>query len=364
LSRESSDPGSGGGRGGLIRRGVLQVALGLTALVVFFWRIDAGAVLDQFTLIDPRWALLGLLVFTSSKVLHAWRWWAFLGRREVPLLPLAGIFLLSNMANSLLPLRAGDLLRVEVPNRRYGVPRSTLVSSVFVVESVLDLFAFAILLVTALLLSDLPVAMRPLVGLVGGSAVALMGLLVVMSRSQEAVVPVAARFLGWLPDRVWARIEGALPPFVDGMSSLKTNREAARVVVVSLVAWLAEVVVYWILARAFGLDLSVQQALILMIAANLVVSLPLTPWSVGPYELIVTETLVVLGADRNESAAFALGSHLMLQAWIAVTGVLAMWALQLRPRDLLPGRHPEADPEAVPEVPSETTSAPPDQIVG
>ncbi|MEX2031499.1 MAG: lysylphosphatidylglycerol synthase transmembrane domain-containing protein [Dehalococcoidia bacterium] len=308
-------------------------------------RIDAREVLDQFRLLDIRWALLGLVVFTGSKVLHAWRWWVFLGRREVPLVPLAGIFLLSNMANSLLPLRAGDLLRVEVPNHRYGVPRSTLVSSVFVVESVLDLFAFAILLVTALLLSDLPVAMRPLVGFVGGAAVVLMGLMVAMSRSHDSVVPVASRLLRWLPDRAWSWVADTLPAFVDGMSSLRTNREAVRVVVVSLVAWLAEVAVYWILAHAFGLSLSVHQALILMIAANLVVSLPLTPWSVGPYELVVTETLVLIGADRTEGAAFALGSHLMLQAWIAVTGVLAMWALQLRPRDLLPGRHPDG-PEA------------------
>src|SRR5690606_1582140 len=116
------------------------------------------------------------------------------------------------------------------------------------------------------------------------------------------------------------RVSELIPTFIDGMASLSTNRQALRVVAVSLLAWLIEVLVYWVMAQAFGLRLDVYQALILMIAANLIVSLPLTPWSVGPYELAVTEALVALGADRVEAGAFAIGSHLMLQAWILVTG--------------------------------------------
>src|SRR5690606_29480012 len=160
-----------------------------------------------------------------------------------------------NMANSLLPLRAGDLLRVEIPRRRWGLPRSTLVSSVFVVESVLDLFAFAILLVVALLLADLPAVMRPLGGLVGGAAIVLFGMIVVLSRSRVAFEGRVSQWLSPLPAAVRNAVNERLPAFVDGMDSLSTNRHAARVVGVSLVAWLAEVAVYWLLAHAFGVRL-------------------------------------------------------------------------------------------------------------
>ena len=156
-------------RGRLLRM-LLQVGLGLAALAVFFWRVDTGEMFARLGEVDARWAAVALLAFTGSKALHAWRWWHFLGRSEAPLAPLTGVFLIANMANSLLPLRAGDLLRVEVPARRFGIPRSLLASSVFVVESILDLFAFAILLVVALLMSDLPPVLRPLVGLVGGES--------------------------------------------------------------------------------------------------------------------------------------------------------------------------------------------------
>ncbi len=321
-------------------RGFLQVAFGLAALAVFFWRIDVGEGLAQLTSISPGWMLLGLVAFTGSKLLHGWRWWVFLGRPEVPRLPLMAIFLTSNMANALLPLRAGDLLRVEVPSRRFGVPRSMLVSSVFVVESVLDLFVFALLLVAALFFADVPAVLRPLVGFVGVAAILLFAAVVVLARARYDLGGIARRLLGpVLPDRLVDWIARGMPAFVEGMASLRTNRAALRVVAVSLAAWLVEVLVYWLMARAFDIRLDVSEALILMIAANLIVSLPLTPWSIGPYELVVTEALVALGDPRVEAGAFALGSHLMLQAWIGLTGVVAMLWLRLEWRDLLPGRH-------------------------
>ncbi len=328
-------------------RVLLQVGIAAAALALFFWRIDTAEVFARLGQVDLRWAIVALLAFTASKVLHAWRWWHFLGRAEAPIAPLTGVFLIANMANSLLPLRAGDLLRVEVPARRFGIPRSLLASSVFVVESVLDLFAFAILLVVALMMADLPPVLRPLVGLLGGSAVVLFGALVILVRSRGVVEGNVGRWLRRLPERIARPIVARLPDFVDGMSSLDTNAKAARVVAISLFAWIVEVGVYFLLARAFGLELDLSQALILMIAANLIVSLPLTPWSIGPYELAVTEVLVAMGADRTNAGAFALGSHLMLQAWIVVTGVAAMFWIGLKPRDLLPGGHARSE-DAVP----------------
>ncbi len=328
---------------------LLQFGLAAGALAIFFWRVDTGEMFSRLGEVDPRWAVVALIAFTGSKVLHAWRWWHFLGRPEAPVAPLAGVFLIANMANSLLPLRAGDLLRVEVPARRFGIPRSLLASSVFVVESVLDLFAFAILMVVALLMSDLPPVLRPLVGLVGGSAVVFFGAIVVLVRSRTAVEGWLAGWIRRLPARMATAIEARLPDFVDGMGSLGTNAQAARVVGISLFAWVVEVGVYYLLARAFGLDLDVPEALILMIAANLIVSLPITPWSIGPYELAVTEALVAIGAARTDAGAFALGSHLMLQAWILGTGIAAMVWIGLKPRDLWPGSRASEDAkDAVP----------------
>lgn len=318
------------------RRWSFQLVVATVAITVFVWRVDAAEALRRAASVDMRWAFLGLLVFTASKVIHGWRWWSFLGRRaSVPVSGIVRVFLLSNMANALLPLRAGDVLRVEIPSHRYGVPRPTLIASVFVVETVLDWFAFALLFGAALLLLDLPPAVRPLLVALGVSAALLFAV-------TEGVVRLPARwalalggFTRAVPARARAPAARFLRQFSEGLASLRSPRETARLLAVSCVAWAAEVVVYYMLGRAFGLELSAAEALVLMTAANIVVSLPLTPWDVGTYELAVTEALVLLGGARVDAAGFAIGSHLLLHAWVGITGLAAMWSLHLRPRDLL-----------------------------
>jgi hypothetical protein len=63
-------------------------------------------------------------------------------------------------------------------------------------------------------------------------------------------------------------------------------------------------------------------------------ALPLTPWNIGPYEVVVTEILVLFGYTRLDASSYAIGTRILLIAWIGVTGLLAMWSIGLSPRDL------------------------------
>jgi hypothetical protein len=93
-----------------------------------------------------------------------------------------------------------------------------------------------------------------------------------------------------------------------------------------------------------------------MIAANMAQAIPLTPWSIGPYEVAVTEVLVLLGSSRLDASSYAIGSRLLLMVWIGATGLLAMWSLNLRPRDLI--GYSEDAAEELAEVISEVEGEP------
>ena len=69
------------------------------------------------------------------------------------------------------------------------------------------------------------------------------------------------------------------------MASLRSAQAALIAVAISLVAWFAEISVYALLGRAFGIDMSLADAIVVMIAANLAGAIPITPWNVGPYEV-------------------------------------------------------------------------------
>ena len=243
--------------------------------------------------------------------------------------------MVSNLANAMIPLRAGDLLRVELPNRRWGVPRAELASSVFLVESLLDGVAFVLLAFGGLLIFDLPSSLRPAVG-----ALAVVVLLVatVSVRAARRGETWSVDGVVWgrlIPSRARPRINEWLSQAIVGMSTLSDWRSAVVAIALSLLAWTLEVGVWWYMGRAFGIELAFSEALTVMIAANMAQAIPVTPWSIGPYEVAVTEVLVLLGSSRLDGSSYAIGSRILLMIWIGITGLLAMWSLGLRPRDLL-----------------------------
>lgn len=339
-------------------RYAFQALLSVLFVLLLVWRVDLREAFTRLRDVEYRWAVLGVFVFTFSKFVHSYRWRIFLWRRAgLPVSQLFGIFLMHNLANALVPLRAGDVLRVQVASQRFGIPRAELTATVFVVETLLDGVVFVALLFVGLFFLDLPFFSKPLFATL--ATLVTLGFLValVLARMDVRRDFSAMRPVRWLPGRVRHAVGEAIPRFLEGMESLRSPKLALEAVGISFAAWLIEVVVYWFLGQAFGLGLSFSDYVLVMIGANVVVSLPLTPWDIGPYEVAVAEVLVLLGVARDVAGSYAVGSHLLLLVWISLTGIAAMWALGLRPRDLFGGLGEEetgpADKPAAEQRPSQ-----------
>ena len=339
--------------GGYLRRRrrwvLLQAALATGSFTFLALRVDLPRAVEQLTEVRLGWAVAGLVAFTLSKAIHSYRWRVLLrhrsGLRGRDLFP---VFLVSNLANAVVPLRAGDVLRVELTRRRFGIPRAELTSSVFLVESVLDGVAFVALLLPALLLLD-PGALRtPTAALIGAIVPGAFAASLLIARLEVGVAVDRWRLVGWLPPALRDRVAAIVPSFMNGMRVLRGGRGMGIAIALSVVAWTAEVAVYWMMGRAFALEMGFSEAVLVTIAANVIVSLPLTPWDIGPYEVAVTEALAFMGFGLSEAGAYAVGSHLLLIVWISITGVAAMWTLHVGPRDLLASRSDDAAEDAEP----------------
>jgi len=314
----------------------VQLLLGVVVLAAFFWRVDILGALRNLPDVHWRFAFAGTVTFSLSKFVHAYRWrWFLRHRREIPFRRLFELFLVSNLANAVIPLRAGDLLRVELPSRRYGVPRAELASSVFLVESLLDGVAFVLLAFGGLLIFDLPTSLRPGVAVLATVVLVISVVSVRAARRGSEWSVEGSLWRYFVPRRFRARVNEWLAQAIDGMTTLSDARSAAIAVALSVVAWLLEVGVWWYMGKAFGVELAFSEALTVMIAANMAQAIPITPWSIGPYEVAVTEVLVLLGSSRLDASSYAIGSRILLMVWIGATGLLAMWSLDLRLRDLI-----------------------------
>ncbi len=333
------------------RRFWLQLAVTGAFLGLLAWRVDIRDALT--TLADANWAwvLPALIVFSLSKALHAARWRIFLGdHRDVPLSGLVGIFFVHNMANAVLLLRAGDLLRIQTTSKRYKIPRSELTATVIVVETLLDGLTFVLLLVVAASLGAVPASLQVPFWTMAG--LALFGLMLgfVGARWVRPAWLTNAYPFRWLSHDVREGASSMIERFLDGMRALREARLAVPAIALSIAGWLVEASSYMLFGQAFGLDLSFADYMLIMIVANFAVSIPITPSGIGPYEVATQELAVLLGAGRAVAGGFAIGIHVCLILWITIVGLVSMWLMKLKPSEVFYLGQTE-DAEAQPETP-------------
>jgi len=336
------------------RRLVVRIAVSLALLAFLLWRIDlekaARALRDaNYFYVIPALVLLGL-----AKLLVAQRWRLMMSEfATVPLSPLFGILLVSNLANNVVPARLGDIIRVQVPAQRYDMSRARLAATVFATESLLDGIAFAVLALVGLGLIDAN----------GFPTGVFWGLLGLVTGGLLAVIPLSHLKLqdGWtrrgimpsLPASLRRTLEEAVPHFIDGLAVFRSMRLGMQAIGLSFAIWLVEVAMFALIGMAFGIHLSLPAWLLIMVAANMISSVPVAPSNIGPYEVAVTELVKALGVEAGLAGGFTIAAHLFNILWITGAGAIAMWALRLGPDDVFTfgRREPESAAPPRPPVP-------------
>lgn len=326
---------------------LIRTTVSLALLAFLVWRLDLSEAWDALREANYIYVAPALVLFGASKLLVAQRWRLMMSTfAQLPLGPLFAIFMVSCLANNVVPARIGDLIRVQVPAQRYDMSRARLAATVFATESLLDGIAFAVLGLIGLALIDLP----------GFPTGVFWGLLGLISGAVLAVIPISHLKLseGWtergvmplLPERIRLPLEGIVPHFIDGLAVFRDVRLGAQAIVLSFAIWLLEVGMFALFGLAFGIHLSMPAWMLIMIAANMISAVPVAPSNIGAYEVAVTELTKALGVAAGPAGAFAIAAHLFNIAAITVIGVVSVYALKLTLADVFAFRGSARSPAA------------------
>ena len=118
----------------------LWLGLGGTGLFLglFFWRTDLGELGDALAQANYWWVVPAVAIWFVSAAFRSLRWHYLLRRlanlRTRTLYP---IVIIGYMANNLLPLRTGELVRAYVLGERHGVSKMSTLGTI-AVERVFD----------------------------------------------------------------------------------------------------------------------------------------------------------------------------------------------------------------------------------
>jgi uncharacterized protein (TIRG00374 family) len=292
--------------------------------------------LDALGATDIGWLLPALALLVLAFFLRAIRWWSLFPRQTRPSLrAVTAALFVGYLANTVLPLRAGDAAAVVALNRRTGrtIAETT---GTMLVQRAQDVLSLVLLLF--LMLPWLPhVSWLRVAGTLG---IVLLGLLavvaVVVTRFGDSVVRPLLRPLRSLPFVAADALERAPTQFVQGLAGVVRPRVALASFAWTTASWIVVGAAYWFVLEATGIELSPLAGLLVVIGIGLAMILPSSPAALGVFEGATVVVLAAYNVAASTALSYALVLHALNVVPLLVVGLVLLGRRQLTLRSDAP----------------------------
>ncbi len=333
------------------------IAVGVTVvlLALFLLTVDVSRMFDALKDASYWYVIPAVAMYLVSVYFRSLRWTVMLRHlKPVGTFRLYPVVVIGYMANNLLPMRLGELVRSYYVGEREGISKASALMTVLV-ERVFDaitlLFFIAVVAlfvpVSALTRSFAESSGVPWPLLVLGFSLPFFvafAVLVLLAVYPAQTRGFALRLARPLPSRLRSPMDSLVAMLLDGLAPLRNPRTLAALFLLSIPIWLTEAAVFWILGFPFEIDkahagpASMAVTMVLVTAiTNVGASIPAAPGGLGLFEIIARETLVLwplASVDRSVAAGFAVVVHATILLPMIVLGQVLLWAAHISLRRL------------------------------
>jgi glycosyltransferase 2 family protein len=259
------------------------------------------------------WIIAGVGLYVLATLVRAERWHQILEHTGVKA-KRADCYALTTvgyMGNNVLPARAGEALRVVLLSPRCNAGKRTLISSI-VAERVLDVIVlltiFVVTVYGVLETSEVLPTDRPL--LVTGIGILLL---------------LAAAVAIWVlrKHHFFERVRDWLRPLADSPRAV-VSRWGLVLLAATFLLWTIEASVYWTVAQAIEMDISISGALYLVALTNFVAALPAAPGSIGTFDAAVAWGTHRLGIAGSVAVSYVILIRFVLYVPITIVGLVVL----------------------------------------
>lgn len=337
-------------------RSILGILISAGFLFVAFRGQDYGRIRDALSSFDYLYVIPALALYFAGVWMRAYRWSVLLRPiARVSALDVLPITVVGFMANNVLPLRTGEVVRSFVLSRRFSVRKTSALATIAVERLFDGLTMLGFMLAAATVVSFTNELRHIALIAFVLFAVALIGLflLTLGGNLRDRMLQIV---LGPLPTAVADRVEHMAESFLSGLGVLKRKTDLASVAGASILAWLFEASMYYAIARGFGLEIreaiGIGETLLTTGVANLATLVPSSPGYVGPFEYGVQMVVNgALGVSKEIALSYAIVVHATLYFPITMWGAVEWWRQNLSLNQV---RAIEAEPDAGIGVPAST----------
>ena len=276
--------------------------------------MDLAELGRQLREVQWGWAAIATALAPAQIWARARRWLYLFPPRSHPAGLVPAIWI-GYMANNILPLRAGELVRVYVVVRHWKTPATgghahsfwtTLAT--LIVERALD--GFVVVLILALLILAIPVPAYLERAALVLLAVDLAGIAVLLA---FVVAPGAcerglARLTGRWP-ALERRLHRVFQTFVTGLDGVRAPSHLLPLVVWSAIVWVIPALAMWTMLVAMNLHLPWIAGWAVLAFVGLGISIPSAPGYVGVFHFFAALAVGIFGVPQSAAVGYALVLH-------------------------------------------------------
>jgi len=313
------------------KRVLISYALSAIIIIALLLMIDVGEVWAQLTGFGILPFVAAALLYSLSFLFRGVRWKELLKPIvNVGVIESTQIILLSFLANNLLPLRLGELVRAYVLGKNRGVGKMKSFSTVVLDRIVDGLVLVGIFAVSVMFVEGMP----PEIGRFMLLPLALFVFVIAVFIFPKRLMPFAKGIAIKLPFVKESHL-GILDDSVAGSASLRQGWGSKGILVVtSLFEWFAIAGMYWVIASQLGIPLSIAQLLLLTSITSLGAMLPSAPGYLGTHEAMLAFVLVAFGFTAEQGISVALVSHAVIYVVPFVFAPLCLSSLKTSWREI------------------------------
>ena len=297
------------------------------------YEIDLRSLADAFKNARYEFLFAILAVTIVARVLHAVEWQVELTKvGKAPLFGLVGVLMIGTLVNMIVPASAGDVAKVQIVANRYGLPRAGLIGTRGA-EAVINAIIMVGFIALAFALPGGAFASRTLLWIVLAASIVLFVGAFIASRTLPEQLPNWG-ILHRLPFKLGGHARYQWPRLHAGFESVRRPGLLSVLVVMNFIGWGMDILIVWLYGRAFHLAVPFDAYISVTVAIAIVTVFPITFGNIGTYELLVTSVLKMYGADAATALAFAIATHVFSTAYNIALGLVAVWAMRLRPGEI------------------------------
>jgi uncharacterized protein (TIRG00374 family) len=305
------------------------VGFAISALAVYLLlqQVKPEDVSQALSRVAPGPVALIVLTVLASLVTRAARWQVlFLPNRRVGFAPLLGTLSISYMASTLLPLRAGELVRAVFLGGREGIAVPRVVSTILI-EKLFDFLAIGVMTLVLVFIPSVPAEARAAGAFIGTVIFVGFGFVVALAVWREPTLRLVRFVQDRLPGRLgaWLRLEQVVGQFVDGTDALRSGRVWSLLLGWTVVTWLCAIGSCWAGLVALGIEPRLESLLSVVVLTSAGQAVPSSPGYVGVYHFWASEALKAFGVEQSLALAFAVLTHAFSYGTLVIVGLVALW---------------------------------------